>query len=263
MVIAGPVCDGISCGAGPLTRGTRRLDRCRPSGSRSVPGAPRAGRHHARHRCPRDAPAGSGPSPTSTRTACSRPATPERGLLHPAAAKVITTLTSEWDGLACHRDLPQLPLDNYGAERALRTTVIGRKNFYGSDAKWAAHLAADFCHRHRHSARHPVPRLAGQPNAGMSPRRRRSPSRSGPRPLLLWAPQGRARRRPASDLRRGSRSGPRNPSDPQPARLVQGSTLRPGLRPEGVALGAVWLTGSARAGTFGVWLTTSRRAMVT
>ena len=33
--------------------------------------------------------------------------------------------------------------DNNGAERALRTPVIGRKNFYGSGAAWAAHLAAD------------------------------------------------------------------------------------------------------------------------
>ena len=36
-----------------------------------------------------------------------------KGLLHPAAAKVIATLCNEWDGLARHQDLPQLPLDNY------------------------------------------------------------------------------------------------------------------------------------------------------
>ena len=36
-----------------------------------------------------------------------------KGLLHPAAAKVIATLSNEWDGLARHQDLPQLPLDNY------------------------------------------------------------------------------------------------------------------------------------------------------
>ena len=46
------------------------------------------------------------------------------------------------DGLRRHRDLPFLDLDNNGAERALRTPVIGRKNFYGSGAAWAAHLAA-------------------------------------------------------------------------------------------------------------------------
>src|SRR6266536_1336111 len=66
-----------------------------------------------------------------------------KGLLHPAAVKVIATLSNEWDGLARHQDLPQLPLDNNTAERALRTPVIGRKNFYGSGAEWAAHLAAD------------------------------------------------------------------------------------------------------------------------
>ena len=64
------------------------------------------------------------------------------GLLHPAAAKVIATLNNERDGLARHQDLPQLPLDNNTAERALRNPVIGRKNYYGSGARWAADLAA-------------------------------------------------------------------------------------------------------------------------
>jgi transposase len=77
------------------------------------------------------------------RIAYCRPPTRQRGLLQPAAAKVIATLTSEWDGLVRHQQLPQLPLDNNPAERALRTPVIGRKNFYGSGAEWAAHLAAD------------------------------------------------------------------------------------------------------------------------
>lgn len=62
--------------------------------------------------------------------------------LHPAAAKVLQTLDREWDGLARHRDFPDLPLDNNTAERALRTPVIGRKNYYGAHATWAAHLAA-------------------------------------------------------------------------------------------------------------------------
>ena len=35
------------------------------------------------------------------------------GLLHPAAAKVLATLDREWDGLARHREFPDLPLDNY------------------------------------------------------------------------------------------------------------------------------------------------------
>lgn len=62
--------------------------------------------------------------------------------LHPAAAKVLATLNREWDGLVRHRDFPDLPLDNNTAERALRTPVVGRKNFYGSQAVWAADLAA-------------------------------------------------------------------------------------------------------------------------
>jgi len=62
-------------------------------------------------------------------------------LLHPAAAKVLATLDREWDGLAAHRDFPGLPLDNNTAERAIRTPVVGRKNYNGSGARWAAELA--------------------------------------------------------------------------------------------------------------------------
>ncbi|HSR16036.1 MAG TPA: IS66 family transposase, partial [Gemmatimonadales bacterium] len=62
--------------------------------------------------------------------------------LHPAAAKVLATLDREWDGLARHRDFPDLELDNNQSERALRTPVVGRKNYYGSHAEWSAHLAA-------------------------------------------------------------------------------------------------------------------------
>ena len=62
--------------------------------------------------------------------------------LHPAAAKVLATLDREWDGLVRHRDFPDLDLDNNVSERALRTPVVGRKNYYGSHAEWSAHLAA-------------------------------------------------------------------------------------------------------------------------
>lgn len=62
--------------------------------------------------------------------------------LHPAAKKVLATLDREWDGLARHRDFPDIALDNNPAERALRTPVVGRKNYYGSHAKWSADLAA-------------------------------------------------------------------------------------------------------------------------
>jgi transposase len=62
--------------------------------------------------------------------------------LHPAARKVLATLDREWDGLARHRDFPDIDLDNNKSERALRTPVVGRKNYYGSHAEWSAHLAA-------------------------------------------------------------------------------------------------------------------------
>ena len=62
--------------------------------------------------------------------------------LHPAAKKVLATLDREWEGLARHRDFPGLDLDNNKSERALRTPVVGRKNYYGSHAEWSAHLAA-------------------------------------------------------------------------------------------------------------------------
>lgn len=62
--------------------------------------------------------------------------------LHPAARTVLATLDREWDGLVRHRDFPDVALDNNAAERALRTPVVGRKNYYGAQAEWAAHLAA-------------------------------------------------------------------------------------------------------------------------
>jgi transposase len=128
-----------------------------------------------------------------------------KGLLHPAAAKVIATFCNEWDGLARHQDLPQLPLDNNRAERALRTPVIGRKNFYGSGAEWAAHLAADVWTITATAAQHDIEPLtlltdylqACAQNAGTAP------AGTGLDPFLPWTPQGRARRRPARDQRQG------------------------------------------------------------
>ena len=57
-----------------------------------------------------------------------------KGLLHPAAAKVIATLTSEWDGLARHQDLPQLPLDN---NKAVMRSVV-RVHAAGVSRRWLA-----------------------------------------------------------------------------------------------------------------------------
>ena len=61
-----------------------------------------------------------------------------KGLLHPAAAKVIATLSNEWDGLARHQDLPQLPLDNYPDVAVMPKSGLGG----GVSAGWGGGLAA-------------------------------------------------------------------------------------------------------------------------
>jgi len=73
--------------------------------------------------------------------ACRRIQGAKPDLLHPAAAKVLATVDREWHGLAAHRGFPGLPLDNNTAERAIRTPVVGRKNYNGSGSRWAAELA--------------------------------------------------------------------------------------------------------------------------
>ena len=77
-----------------------------------------------------------------------------KGLLHPAAAKVIATLNNEWDGLARHQDLPQLPLDQlsrccrYAEVRAGRGCLrwpgrwpgrVVRHNAAPSERGWSLH----------------------------------------------------------------------------------------------------------------------------
>ena len=95
-------------------------------------------------------------------------------------------------------------------DRALRTPVIGRKNFYGSGAAWAARLAADIWTVTATAARHdiePLSLLTGYlqacAHAGGT-----APDRAWRDPFLPWTPQGRARRRPASDPRRGQGPSP-------------------------------------------------------
>ena len=70
--------------------------------------------------------------------------------LHPAAKKVLATLDREWDGLARHRDFPDLDLDNNKSERALRTPVVGRKNYYGSHANRRRAPGRQGLDHHRH-----------------------------------------------------------------------------------------------------------------
>ncbi len=61
---------------------------------------------------------------------------------HHAARGVLESLRRQWDGLTLFLDFPEVPLDNNESERLLRTPVVGRKNFYGSGARWSGDLAA-------------------------------------------------------------------------------------------------------------------------
>lgn len=60
----------------------------------------------------------------------------------PSAKKLIVSLKKHWAGLTVFVDYPEIPMDNNLAERGLRSSVVGRKNYYGSGAVWSAELAA-------------------------------------------------------------------------------------------------------------------------
>jgi transposase len=59
---------------------------------------------------------------------------------HPAVKKILTSLRQHWDGLTVFVKNPDVPMDNNTGERTIRPAVIGRKNFYGSGAKWSGQL---------------------------------------------------------------------------------------------------------------------------
>jgi len=56
--------------------------------------------------------------------------------------KVLKSMNNHWAGLIVFLQHPQVPMDNNTAERAQRTPVVGRKNYYGSGAEWSGKLAA-------------------------------------------------------------------------------------------------------------------------
>jgi transposase len=62
--------------------------------------------------------------------------------LLPSAKKLLKSLNKHWNGLTIFVDRPEIPMDNNIAERGLRGSVVGRKNYYGSGAVWSAELAA-------------------------------------------------------------------------------------------------------------------------
>jgi transposase len=62
--------------------------------------------------------------------------------LLPSAQKLLVRLNKHWKGLIVFLEEPNIPMDNNTAERGLRSSVVGRKNYYGSGAIWSAELAA-------------------------------------------------------------------------------------------------------------------------
>ena len=56
----------------------------------------------------------------------------------------IKSMRHHWTGLTLFVSDPEIPLDNNLAERALRTPVVGRKNFYGNHSNRAAEATAIF-----------------------------------------------------------------------------------------------------------------------
>lgn len=56
--------------------------------------------------------------------------------------KVLRSLIKHWDGLTIFVEQPEVPMDNNAAERALRTPVVGRKNYYGSGSSESGSFAA-------------------------------------------------------------------------------------------------------------------------
>ena len=58
------------------------------------------------------------------------------------ALKVLESMENHWLGLTVFVDHPEVPMDNNCVERILRTSVVGRKNFYGSYSEWSGHFAA-------------------------------------------------------------------------------------------------------------------------
>ena len=139
-------------------------------------------------------------------------------LLHPAAAKVLATLDREWDGLAAHREFPSLPLDNNTAERAIRTPVVGRKNYSGSGARWSADLAG-----------HAWTILGTAKMAGLNPAPTWTPTWT-PAPRITASHPPGLRWRPCCP---GTSACPRTPADRHDnrARPAPGPLLRPGLHP--------------------------------
>ena len=62
--------------------------------------------------------------------------------LHPAQVKVLESLKNHWEGLIVFVTYPEVPMDNNRGEQAIRNSVCGRKNYYGSGSVWSAQFTA-------------------------------------------------------------------------------------------------------------------------
>lgn len=62
--------------------------------------------------------------------------------LHVKSKKLLESLQNHWDGLTVFVAHPEVPMDNNAAERQLRNSIIGRKNYYGSGSVWSSELSA-------------------------------------------------------------------------------------------------------------------------
>ena len=62
--------------------------------------------------------------------------------LHDAARSALSSMQNHWHGLTLFLQFPELPPDNNAAERALRNSVVGRKNYHGSRSLWSGYLSA-------------------------------------------------------------------------------------------------------------------------
>jgi len=62
--------------------------------------------------------------------------------LSDACRKVLESLKRHWSGLVLFVAHPEIPMDNNHAERQLRNSVVGRKNYYGTASLWSATMTA-------------------------------------------------------------------------------------------------------------------------
>src|SRR5262249_30577025 len=62
--------------------------------------------------------------------------------LHQAKRQILDSLHNHWSGLTVFLTRPEVALDNNSAERAWRSLVVARKNYYGSGSLGSARLAA-------------------------------------------------------------------------------------------------------------------------